>query len=87
MLYIASVVCFQELYVQDYATINWPAQRNNVATCDMYTPHSTLLSIAYSKDAQHILYRVDQALLRQTAYKELILATGCFYLWFRSVFP
>ncbi|KAK1902941.1 Germinal-center associated nuclear protein [Dissostichus eleginoides] len=39
----------QELYVQDYATINWPAQRNNVASCDMYTPHSTLLDVAYSK--------------------------------------
>uniref|UniRef100_A0A7N6F700 Terpene cyclase/mutase family member n=1 Tax=Anabas testudineus TaxID=64144 RepID=A0A7N6F700_ANATE len=38
----------QELYVQDYATINWPAQRNNVAACDMYTPHSTLLTVAYT---------------------------------------
>uniref|UniRef100_A0A3Q4HR07 Lanosterol synthase (2,3-oxidosqualene-lanosterol cyclase) n=1 Tax=Neolamprologus brichardi TaxID=32507 RepID=A0A3Q4HR07_NEOBR len=36
-----------ELYVQDYAFINWPAQRNNVAACDMYTPHSTLLTVAY----------------------------------------
>uniref|UniRef100_A0A671UA29 Terpene cyclase/mutase family member n=1 Tax=Sparus aurata TaxID=8175 RepID=A0A671UA29_SPAAU len=35
----------EELYVQDYSTINWPAQRNNVAACDMYTPHSTLLSV------------------------------------------
>ncbi|KAJ8367622.1 hypothetical protein AAFF_G00314090 [Aldrovandia affinis] len=34
----------QELYVQDYSTIDWPAQRNNVAACDLYTPHSTLLS-------------------------------------------
>nr|DBA19921.1 TPA: hypothetical protein GDO54_015677 [Pyxicephalus adspersus] len=37
----------QELYVQDYNSINWPAQRNNVAPCDMYTPHSTLLNFAY----------------------------------------
>uniref|UniRef100_A0A8C9ZFZ4 Terpene cyclase/mutase family member n=1 Tax=Sander lucioperca TaxID=283035 RepID=A0A8C9ZFZ4_SANLU len=44
----------QELYVQDYATINWPAQRNNVAACDMYTPHSTLLTVAYNlQDDQH----------------------------------
>uniref|UniRef100_A0A8C2ZNF7 Terpene cyclase/mutase family member n=1 Tax=Cyclopterus lumpus TaxID=8103 RepID=A0A8C2ZNF7_CYCLU len=44
----------QELYVQDYATINWPAQRTNVAACDMYTPHSTLLTVAYNlKDYQH----------------------------------
>lgn len=44
-----SSVSLQELYVQDYASINWPAQRNNVASCDMYTPHSTLLTVAYSK--------------------------------------
>uniref|UniRef100_A0A672MKF8 Terpene cyclase/mutase family member n=1 Tax=Sinocyclocheilus grahami TaxID=75366 RepID=A0A672MKF8_SINGR len=37
----------QELYVQEYSTIDWPAQRNNVAACDLYTPHSTLLTIAY----------------------------------------
>uniref|UniRef100_A0A674NDL6 Terpene cyclase/mutase family member n=1 Tax=Takifugu rubripes TaxID=31033 RepID=A0A674NDL6_TAKRU len=37
----------EELYVQDYGTIDWPAQRNNVAACDMYTPHSTLLTVAY----------------------------------------
>uniref|UniRef100_A0A3Q2PB37 Terpene cyclase/mutase family member n=1 Tax=Fundulus heteroclitus TaxID=8078 RepID=A0A3Q2PB37_FUNHE len=37
----------QELYVQDYGTIKWSAQRNNVATCDLYTPHSALLSVAY----------------------------------------
>lgn len=42
------VICFkQELYVQDYSTINWPAQRNNVAACDLYTPHSNLLTVAY----------------------------------------
>uniref|UniRef100_A0A672HJL9 Terpene cyclase/mutase family member n=1 Tax=Salarias fasciatus TaxID=181472 RepID=A0A672HJL9_SALFA len=44
----------QELYVQDYGTINWPAQRNNVAPCDLYTPHSTLLSLAYNlQDHKH----------------------------------
>ncbi|XP_041119674.1 lanosterol synthase [Polyodon spathula] len=37
----------QELYVQDYSTIDWPAQRNNVAACDIYTPHSKLLTTAY----------------------------------------
>ncbi|XP_075463510.1 lanosterol synthase isoform X2 [Ascaphus truei] len=37
----------QELYLQDYSSINWPAQRNNVAPSDLYTPHSTLLNIAY----------------------------------------
>ncbi|GCC33374.1 hypothetical protein chiPu_0011843 [Chiloscyllium punctatum] len=38
----------QELYVQDYSSIDWPAQRNNVAACDLYTPHSQLLTIAYA---------------------------------------
>ncbi|XP_043988666.1 lanosterol synthase [Gambusia affinis] len=37
----------QELFVQDFASIDWIAQRNNVAACDLYTPHSTLLSAAY----------------------------------------
>uniref|UniRef100_A0A8B9RPK6 Terpene cyclase/mutase family member n=1 Tax=Astyanax mexicanus TaxID=7994 RepID=A0A8B9RPK6_ASTMX len=46
----------QELYVQDYATINWPAQRNNVAACDIYTPHSTLLTVAYSKHVHVTLF-------------------------------
>uniref|UniRef100_A0AAR2M4N2 Terpene cyclase/mutase family member n=1 Tax=Pygocentrus nattereri TaxID=42514 RepID=A0AAR2M4N2_PYGNA len=48
----------QELYVQDYATINWPAQRNNVAACDIYTPHSNLLTVAY-----FILYKIRSALV------------------------
>ncbi|KAL8173257.1 UNVERIFIED_CONTAM: hypothetical protein K2H54_043268, partial [Gekko kuhli] len=38
----------QELYVQDYYGIDWPAQRNNVAACDIYTPHSWLLNIVYA---------------------------------------
>ena len=33
---------FQELYPQDYYTIDWPAQRNNVAKVDLYSPHSRL---------------------------------------------
>uniref|UniRef100_A0A8B9LY05 Terpene cyclase/mutase family member n=1 Tax=Astyanax mexicanus TaxID=7994 RepID=A0A8B9LY05_ASTMX len=59
----------QELYVQDYATINWPAQRNNVAACDIYTPHSTLLTVAYTilnlYEAHH------STALRKRAVKEL----------------
>lgn len=39
----------QELYVQDYGSIDWPAQRNNVAACDVYTPHSWLLGAAYGE--------------------------------------
>jgi lanosterol synthase len=33
----------QELYVQDYDSINWPAQRNNVCEADLYAPHTLLL--------------------------------------------
>uniref|UniRef100_A0A8B9ZRD6 Terpene cyclase/mutase family member n=1 Tax=Anas zonorhyncha TaxID=75864 RepID=A0A8B9ZRD6_9AVES len=59
----------QELYVQDYASIDWPAQRNNVAACDVYTPHSWLLEVAYAVmnlyEAHHSTY------LRQRAIVEL----------------
>ncbi|KAL7881991.1 hypothetical protein AOLI_G00088400 [Acnodon oligacanthus] len=59
----------QELYVQDYATINWPAQRNNIAACDIYTPHSNLLTVAY------LILNVYEAhhstTLREKAVKDL----------------
>ncbi|XP_067404681.1 lanosterol synthase-like [Emydura macquarii macquarii] len=38
----------QELYIQDYSSIDWPAQRNNVAACDLYMPHSWLLTVIYA---------------------------------------
>ncbi|XP_010731449.3 lanosterol synthase isoform X1 [Larimichthys crocea] len=59
----------QELYVQDYATINWPAQRNNVAACDMYTPHSTLLTVAYM--VLNVYEAHHSTMLRGKAVKEL----------------
>ncbi|XP_068186115.1 lanosterol synthase isoform X2 [Antennarius striatus] len=59
----------QELYVQDYATINWPAQRNNVAACDMYTPHSTLLTVAYA--VLNVYEAHHSTTLRGKATKEL----------------
>ncbi|KAK5861478.1 hypothetical protein PBY51_022872 [Eleginops maclovinus] len=59
----------QELYVQDYATINWPAQRNNVAACDMYTPHSTLLTVAYM--VLNVYEAHHSTMLRDKAVKEL----------------
>ncbi|XP_021060874.1 lanosterol synthase [Mus pahari] len=37
----------QELYVEDYASIDWPAQRNNVSPDELYTPHSWLLHVVY----------------------------------------
>ncbi|XP_041857392.1 lanosterol synthase-like [Melanotaenia boesemani] len=59
----------QELYVQDYSTINWPAQRNNVAACDMYTPHSTLLTFAYM--VLNVYEAHHSTTLREKAVKEL----------------
>ncbi|XP_049585016.1 lanosterol synthase [Syngnathus scovelli] len=59
----------QELYVQDYASIDWPAQRNNVAACDLYTPHSKLLSAAYT--VLNVYEAHHSATLRGMAVKEL----------------
>ncbi|KAF6738680.1 Lanosterol synthase [Oryzias melastigma] len=58
-----------ELYVQDYATINWPAQRNNVAPCDLYTPHSTLLTVVYM--VLNLYEAHHSAALRKKALKEV----------------
>ena len=38
----------QELYTLPYATIDWPAQRNNIAPGDVYTPHSRILDVTLS---------------------------------------
>ncbi|XP_055337256.1 lanosterol synthase-like [Paramacrobiotus metropolitanus] len=37
----------QELYVEDYSTIQWKAHRDNISPADLYTPHSWLLKIGY----------------------------------------
>ncbi|CAO3639775.1 unnamed protein product [Cunninghamella blakesleeana] len=34
-----------ELYVQPYDTIDWNKQRNNVASVDLYTPHSKIMDV------------------------------------------
>ncbi|XP_075139940.1 lanosterol synthase isoform X2 [Leptodactylus fuscus] len=59
----------QELYVQEYSSINWPAQRNNVAACDLYTPHSTLLNVAYAVLNIYETYHIPA--LRRRAVHEL----------------
>ncbi|XP_068090221.1 lanosterol synthase [Hyperolius riggenbachi] len=69
----------QELYVQDYSSINWPAQRNNVAPCDLYTPHSKLLNFAYVLLNIYESYHIPD--LRRRALCELydhIQADDCF---------
>ncbi|KAE9408701.1 terpene synthase [Gymnopus androsaceus JB14] len=32
----------EELYPQNFYSINWPAQRNNICKADLYAPHSTI---------------------------------------------
>uniref|UniRef100_A0A3Q3EHI3 Terpene cyclase/mutase family member n=1 Tax=Kryptolebias marmoratus TaxID=37003 RepID=A0A3Q3EHI3_KRYMA len=59
----------QELYIQDYATINWPAQRNNVAACDLYTPHSKLLDVIYS--VLNLYETYHSTTLREKALKQI----------------
>ncbi|XP_065418367.1 lanosterol synthase-like [Chrysemys picta bellii] len=59
----------QELYVQDYSSIDWPAQRNNVAACDLYTPHSWLLTLANA--ILNVYEAHHSARLRQRAIAEL----------------
>ncbi|KAJ7695093.1 terpenoid cyclases/protein prenyltransferase alpha-alpha toroid [Mycena rosella] len=35
----------EELYPENYYSINWPAQRNNVCKADLYAPHTTLFDM------------------------------------------
>lgn len=35
--------------MEDYASIDWPAQKNNVSPDDLYTPHSWLLHVVYGR--------------------------------------
>ncbi|KAF7798580.1 hypothetical protein EIP86_009802 [Pleurotus ostreatoroseus] len=37
----------EELYTQNYYSIDWPAQRNNVAAADLYMPHHPVLDALY----------------------------------------
>lgn len=48
-LLLLSVCCApQELYTQPYESIHWPAQRNNIAKVDLYTPHPFVLDAMFS---------------------------------------
>lgn len=38
--------------MEDFASIDWLAQRNNVAPDELYTPHSWLLHVVYG---EHLL--------------------------------
>lgn len=59
----------QELYVEDFASIDWLAQRNNVAPDELYTPHSWLLHVVYA--LLNLYERHHSAHLRQRAVQKL----------------
>lgn len=48
----------QELYVEPYESINWPAQRGNIASVDIFYPHTktlkTLMALVGAYDNCHI---------------------------------
>ncbi|KAF9462942.1 terpenoid cyclases/protein prenyltransferase alpha-alpha toroid [Collybia nuda] len=65
----------EELYVQDYYTIDWPAQRNNVCKADLYAPHSALfdtINIVLSAYEQCILPPFRRAGVEK-AYELIVL--------------
>nr|XP_036879554.1 lanosterol synthase [Manis javanica] len=69
----------QELYVEDYASIDWPAHRSSVAPDEVYTPHSWLLRLVYA--ILNLYERHHSAGLRQRATQKLyehILADDLF---------
>ncbi|XP_003383177.1 PREDICTED: lanosterol synthase [Amphimedon queenslandica] len=62
----------QEIYVQSYESIDWPSQRNNVSSTDLYTPHSLALDWSYllldAYESHHISRLrawADEEILRQ----------------------
>ncbi|XP_071803611.1 lanosterol synthase-like [Asterias amurensis] len=59
-----------ELYVEDYYTINWPAQRSNIAQVDLYTPHSWLYNLAFG--CLDIYEKYHSAKWRQSALDECL---------------
>ncbi|XP_042551251.1 lanosterol synthase isoform X3 [Dipodomys spectabilis] len=59
----------QELYVEDYSSINWPAQRNNVSPGDLYRPHSWLLRVVYG--LLNLYERFHSTTLRHQAVRML----------------
>ncbi|XP_047573751.1 lanosterol synthase isoform X2 [Lutra lutra] len=59
----------QELYVEDYAGIDWPAHRSSVAPEELYTPHSWLLRVVYA--LLNLYERYHSTSVRQRAIQKL----------------
>ncbi|CAI8009857.1 Lanosterol synthase [Geodia barretti] len=60
----------EELYTAPYASIDWPAQRNNVAPGDIYTPHSTALDLTLR--IANVYESVHSSYLRSWAVRECL---------------
>ncbi|TIC01122.1 terpene synthase [Wallemia mellicola] len=65
----------EELYVEPYASINWPAQRNNVNKIDLFQPHSAIMdalnAILYYGYESCAIPPLRQAALRK-AYEHIV---------------
>ncbi|XP_005089657.1 lanosterol synthase [Aplysia californica] len=59
----------KELFVEDFDKINWPAQRNNVSSADLYSPHAIILDIAYT--ILNIYEKVHLGFLRKWALADM----------------
>lgn len=54
----------QELYTQDYDSIDWPAQRNNVSKADVYMPHTGIFDFLNQIIAQYELCAIPPVRLK-----------------------
>lgn len=45
----------EELYVQPYDSINWDAQRNNVAKEDLFLPHTKIMDVLNSELSNELI--------------------------------
>ncbi|XP_042320247.1 lanosterol synthase-like [Sceloporus undulatus] len=59
----------QEIYVEDFSSINWPAQKNNIAAGDLYAPHTWMLNAIYAVFNFYERYHITS--LRKKAIAEM----------------
>ncbi|ORY69166.1 terpenoid cyclases/protein prenyltransferase alpha-alpha toroid [Leucosporidium creatinivorum] len=55
----------EELYADAYDSINWPSQRSNIASVDLYSPHPALLEVVFAVSGAY--ERVHSTWLRKRA--------------------
>ncbi|XP_013920325.1 PREDICTED: LOW QUALITY PROTEIN: lanosterol synthase [Thamnophis sirtalis] len=59
----------QELYVEDYSSIDWPAQKNYIYEADLQTPHTLVLDVFFALFNLYDRYHLTS--LRKKATAEL----------------